>query len=129
MKVYVAGPMTGYPEFNFPAFAEATAWLRGEGYSVFSPAERDLDQGFDPTGMTGHEDLAQHFFDLRGAMAEDLHWIASEAEMVAVLPGWEGSRGVTAEVVVAWALDISVRPLHLHPNAKLLGPPLMEPRS
>ena len=40
-KVYVAGPMRGIPEFNFPAFFAAADKLRGDGFAVFNPAERD----------------------------------------------------------------------------------------
>ena len=39
MKLYLSGPMDGYPEKNFPAFhAEATR-LRALGYEILSPAE------------------------------------------------------------------------------------------
>jgi Domain of unknown function (DUF4406) len=39
IKVYLAGPMTGVPEFNFPAFHAAAAKLREEGYFFWIASE------------------------------------------------------------------------------------------
>jgi hypothetical protein len=42
MIIYISGPMTGYPDLNFPAFHLAASVLRSEGFTVISPAEIEL---------------------------------------------------------------------------------------
>lgn len=109
MKVYLAGPMRGYPEFNFPAFRQATAQIRALGHEVFSPAEHDEKGGFDATGTTGSPvELERAGFSLRAALGADLAWICSSADGVVLLPGWEGSAGATAERATAHALGLGV---------------------
>lgn len=109
LHVYLAGPMTGIAEFNFPAFDAAASKLRDLGYVVFNPADNDRDKhGFDPTGMTGSENVAEHGLDRRKVLADDLAWICAEADLVAVLPDWEIASGARAEVATARALDIPV---------------------
>lgn len=39
--IYIAGPMTGYPDHNFPAFDSAERRLCKQGLNVISPAEID----------------------------------------------------------------------------------------
>lgn len=41
-RIYIAGPMTGLPDFNFPAFNDMAAILRGLGYHVENPAEHGV---------------------------------------------------------------------------------------
>ena len=111
MKIYVAGPMRGIPEFNFPAFNVATKKLRAEGHEVFNPAEKDNQRhGTDISkgNATGDENLAakQHGFNLREALAEDLDYICRQADAVALLPGWQNSKGALAELATARALGL-----------------------
>ena len=113
MKVYLAGPMRGYPQFNFPAFHAAAARLRELGHGVWSPAERDVQVYGDTLATanpTGDERVAQetHGFSLREALAADLAWICNYAEAVVVLPGWERSMGAQAERAAAMALGLDV---------------------
>lgn len=109
-RIYLAGPMRRIPEFNFPAFFDATRKLRALGHEVCNPAEHDAEVlGFEWQERTGHEDLADLGFDLRAALAYDLGWILTRATMVVTLPGWEASKGATAEVAVARALGMPVR--------------------
>jgi hypothetical protein len=108
VKIYLAGPMRGIPDFNYPAFDRGAALLRSFGHEVFNPAEHDRETGHDLTGSTGTEDLASLGFDLRAALGADLAWICTTADAVAVLPGWENSKGARAEVATALALGLVV---------------------
>ena len=116
MKVYLAGPMRGIPEFNFPAFHAGAARLRAAGHFVFCPAERDIEKtGVDISkgNATGDNALAeaQHGFNLREALKDDLVFICLEADAIALLPGWENSKGVQAERATAIALGLVVAPI------------------
>lgn len=114
MKIYLAGPMRGIPEFNFPAFKIAASKLRAEGYEVFSPAENDEKQlggDFSKNYPTGDENAAtkETGFNLRLALGQDLAWICAHADGIVLLPGWQNSKGATAEHATAVALGLSVR--------------------
>ena len=113
MRLYLAGPMRGYPDFNFPAFHEGASRLRAAGYEVFSPAEKDLARVGDIfTGMKGNDaELEAVGFSLADALLIDLTYIARHADAVALLDGWEASKGVAAEVALAKALNKPVGPL------------------
>jgi hypothetical protein len=110
MKFYLAGPMTGIPNFNFPAFNVAASRLRSIGHEVFNPAERDIERhgGVDISAdnHTGDPALAAktHGFSLREALADDTAFICKEADAIAMLPGWENSKGARAEHALAFAL-------------------------
>lgn len=86
-NVYVSGPMTGYEEFNFPAFDEAAAVLRSLGYAVCSPAETDLILG---VGALSHAQYLR--FDFQRVL---------EADFLVALTGWEKSLGAISEILVA----------------------------
>jgi hypothetical protein len=112
MKIYLAGPMRGYPQFNAPAFNEAAKKLRSEGHEVYSPSEhsvklfgasvRDNAEG-DEGKMGGDaETIGRTVFHL------DLTYICLNANAVALLPGWEKSKGATAERATAIALGLGV---------------------
>lgn len=95
-RLYLAGPMSGLPELNFPAFHAEAARLRSLGFDVVNPAE-----------------LCD---DIAGAWAQcmrrDLAALLT-CEGIALLPGWERSRGATLEHHVAKALGMLVFDAHL----------------
>ncbi len=110
LNIYLAGPMRGKPGFNYPAFDFAATKLREAGHTVFSPAEHDrkalpsmaasLDG--DPT------DWESKGFSLRDAMAEDLYYICTKADALALLPGWQHSEGALIESALANMLGLTI---------------------
>jgi hypothetical protein len=113
MKLYLAGPMRGYKDFNFPAFMAAAAMLRELGHEVFNPAEADLKRDPKAADWVKSEtgDIAKaetEGFDRRVAITDDLMYIINEAEGIALLPGWERSKGANAEYWTARFLDLDV---------------------
>lgn len=101
MKLYLAGPMRGIPNSNYPAFIEAAAVLRSQGHEVFSPVDWDIDN-HGPQGCDASS------FDIRAALSADLQWICDYADAVVLLPGWENSRGARAEACTAEAIGVQV---------------------
>ena len=95
MTIYIAGPMRGYPLFNFPAFDEARDRLRALGYQVISPADLDRMAGFDPEcgAEFGPEEMAE-------CVRRDVDAIIA-SQVVVLLPGWKESRGARAEKAIA----------------------------
>lgn len=96
---YLAGPMRGIEEYNFPAFHKAAADLRSRGWRVSSPAERDEAEGFNPK--------TDETKSLKDYMVFDLPMVC-EADAVIVLPGWEESEGALLETDVAWRVGMPV---------------------
>jgi hypothetical protein len=102
MKLYLAGGMRGYHEFNFPAFHAAAARLRARGYEVFSPAEK---------GMEAHAEAQQESLAFRRAVFKlDTEWICEHADGIALLPNWERSSGAVAEDALAKAIGLPSKP-------------------
>lgn len=92
--LYIAGPMRGYPRFNFDAFYEAEAMLQKGGYEVLNPARMDADIGFNPD-----TDVPDKAF-LDEAMRRDFEAVM-KSDGVVMLPGWEKSVGAKAEMGLA----------------------------
>lgn len=101
MRVYLAGPMTGIPGFNFPEFDRHAGVLEAMGHTVFNPAQMDRDLGFDPSAS----EVSSQF--LRDALRRDLSAIC-DADAIAMLPGWEKSGGARIEWMLAVHLGLKV---------------------
>jgi hypothetical protein len=101
---YLAGPMRGYEDLNFPAFHEAAKHLRDVvGWDVVNPAEMDLALGFDPTVESFTFTLDDWFSAMRRDIAVLLE---PRVDRIVFLPGWRDSRGANVERIVAEAIGL-----------------------
>ncbi len=89
---YISGPMTGIPDFNFPAFLQAEETLRRilPGVIVLNPAK-------DVNGETHHPREDYLRIDVR---------MVTESTDVLLLPGDEYSRGAALERLVAREIGV-----------------------
>jgi len=105
MSIYIAGPMTGLPQFNIPAFDAMALRLREVGYKAVSPAELD-DPEMRAISMASPDGaiatIESHGSTWGDFLSRDVKLIAdSDIDAVVVLPGWETSRGARLETFVA----------------------------
>lgn len=90
-RVYLAGPMTGMPGLNYPAFNAKAAELRARGWHVENPAENPAP----PCGSW------------KGYMRMSI-WQLTTCEAIYLLPGWTSSKGAAMEYSIAQALGLEV---------------------
>ncbi len=89
--VYISGPMTGYPECNYPAFIKAEEELRKMGYTkVINPAK------------INHPDT-----DWSNCMRRAITELM-KADTMVLLPGWDQSKGARIEMEIAIKLGMPV---------------------
>jgi hypothetical protein len=92
-RVYLSGPISNMPELNRPAFARAASSLKASGYAVVNPFE------VCPCPASWEE-----------AMRADIAAMLT-CDAIALLPGWECSRGSKLEKQIADALGM--RPMFI----------------
>ncbi len=90
-KIYLAGPMSGIKDNNYPAFFAAAELLQGAGFEVVNPA------------AIAHDDPGVW----AACMRKDIQAMLC-CQTVVLLPGWRSSRGATIERNLALDLDIPV---------------------
>lgn len=106
-SAYIAGPMRGYPQFNFPAFDQAASLGRSLGWTIISPAEMDREHGINEKGVDGKQVFTHA--DIREFIRRDTNILVNvlkgeEGDAIALLPEWWKSTGATGELALArWA--------------------------
>jgi len=110
-RIYIAGPMTYHPHFNFPAFIEAGQRLLAAGFDVVNPAELDSDEerAAAMASLDGHPIHYANGKTWGDFLARDVKLIADGGiEAVVCLPGWEKSRGARLETFVAFLCGLPI---------------------
>lgn len=88
-KVYIAGPMTGYDNYNRAEFIGASIDLQDSGFTVLNPATL-------PDGLTQGQ-----YMDICFAMVR-------AADAIYLLKGYEESKGAMAELSYAEKLELEI---------------------
>lgn len=90
MKTYISGPMTGIPDFNFPAFHAVAKKLRDNGVEVVNPAE------LNPTGTSWGDCMRRDITELM------------TCHTILMLKGWQKSEGAKLERYIAERLWMGI---------------------
>ncbi len=114
MKLYLAGPMSNKPYFNYPLFDSVSKALREQGYDITSPAEMDdtatREEAMENEGgIPGQHESGETWGDF---LARDVKMIADELEGIVLLPDWQTSKGARLEVFVALNLGYPIYEYH-----------------
>lgn len=89
MKVFISGPMSGYADYNRPAFMAAEKLLKDDGFDVFNPAWMDV----------GAEWTSKELLNI------DICAL-SHCDAIFNLYGWEKSSGAMLEHLYAYKSNI-----------------------
>jgi hypothetical protein len=121
MKIYIAGPMSGVEDFNFPLFFETEEKLKELGYEVINPAHNDGETLEEALAMAGTPDKPNNPWSYY--MRRDLPNVLN-VDALCVLPNWRRSKGALLEVHIAKALGLPIYVLkdgELTPRVTVLG--------
>ncbi len=93
-RVYLAGPMSGKPDHNFPEFRRLTSIIRSFGsIEVVSPEE-----------INGHLHEQLPYIEYLRRDAAQL----ATCDTIAFMDGWRNSRGARKEYIIAEALEMNM---------------------
>lgn len=97
MRVYISGPMRGRPQYNFPAFDQASARVLAMGWEPVNPADLDR-QACDIADMASAQFL-------RRAIRRDIEALF-DCDGIVLLQGWRHSAGAVTETAVSCVLQL-----------------------
>ena len=99
-RIYVAGPMRGYPKFNYPKFNDYTESLRSVGWDVVNPVEIGAGYGT-PEQINADPAL------LEAVMAAEILALKT-CDAIYLLDGWHKSEGALKELATAISYRLKI---------------------
>lgn len=100
-KFYLAGPMTGYPDYNWNKFKDATKRLREQlNFEIVSPVEITDEMG----GQRKFIEDTEHQKKVWGKLIEEIE----SCDGIVLMEGWQKSTGAKRELKIALENDKQV---------------------
>lgn len=102
--IYLSGPMSGLPEYNYPEFRRVAKKIYEQGYEVVNPADNVIPEyplERRPETEEGRRKMWAAF------IRKDIKAIA-DCDTIALLKGWETSKGARLEITIAHALGMQI---------------------
>lgn len=94
-RIYISGPMRGFPDLNHPAFDSLQRALEQEGWTVHSPAQMNRQHG--------HDESTKYSVAIRFDVEALL-----DSDAIVFLPGWRQSEGARFEAEIARSLELNM---------------------
>ena len=88
-KIYISGPMTGIPEFNYPEFERVKNLIGERAISPHCIHKNETDLSW------------------RGYMKRNIKALL-ECDEIVMLEGWENSKGAKLERLIAESLEFKI---------------------
>ena len=109
---YLAGPMSGYVDHNFPAFNACERWMAEfSEWRMLNPARFTDGEGV--PGSQSHEWYMRRDFKLL---------LSSNTKHILRLPGWSASLGASMETLLGLSIGCKVYDYQQDAACKVLGP-------
>ena len=104
-QTYLAGPMTGHPQFNYPLFLRVAEELREKGWDIHNPVEMD-DPEVREAAMQSEDGKLDEDSRIAGhswgqILGKDIEFLSDRCDSIVLLPGWALSRGARLEAYCA----------------------------
>ena len=100
-KIYIAGPMTGLPNYNFEAFDRAAKILKARGLEPINPADIGRQWLIDNAHKEPNE------YEYQKLLLEGRK-LLRQCSKIYLLRGWEKSRGALGEL--SYELVVGIKP-------------------